>query len=123
MQVVIHGINRKEKFSKKGEKFESLGIKYRGKWYSGFGSKVTDGWDIGMTVNIDLWEEPGSDGKMYGKFVVLIPNKAKERVQEGTEQEDEEHLPLDPQPGTDPTSPNTESNSNSEEVAIEDLPF
>lgn len=118
MEIVIHGISRKEKFSKKGEKFESVGLKYRGKWYSGFGSKITDGWDVGMTVKVDLWEEPGSDGQMYGKFVVLVPGKREQQknVEKVNQETGEIEEPLDDIPDMEPEK-------NTTEVAPEDLPF
>lgn len=78
MQIVIHGINRREKTSpKNGKKFVSLGIKYRGKWYSGFEDDLTKDWDQGMMVDVDLWEEKGNDDKMYGKFVAIKPRHYK----------------------------------------------
>jgi hypothetical protein len=122
MEIVIHGISRKEKFSKKGEKFESVGLKYRGKWYSGFGSKITDGWDVGMTVKVDLWEELGSDGQMYGKFVVLVPSKREQ--QKNVEKVNQETGEIIEEPLDDIPDDQAQAEMKAEsEVAIEDLPF
>jgi len=78
MKIVIHGINHKEQESKKekGKFYTRCGIKYRGKWYSGFGDEVTKNWDIGDEVDVDLWEEEGKpdengDVRIFGSFVRL----------------------------------------------------
>lgn len=76
MKIVIHAINHKEQTSKKGEPYTRCGIKYRGKWYSGFGDEVTKNWDVGDEVDVDLWEEEGKpdengDVRIFGNFVRL----------------------------------------------------
>lgn len=74
MQIVIHGINHQEKTSKEGNTYLRCGIKYRGKWYSGFGDDITQTWEVGNLVDVDLWEEEGKpdqngDVKVFGNFV------------------------------------------------------
>lgn len=123
MQIVIHGINRREKTSpKNGKKFISMGIKYRGKWYSGFEDEISKNWDQGMQVEVDLWDEPGSDGKMYGKFVAIKPqhykaemhNDAVRKQQEETQSSAGDDAELEDLP---------EENQEKKEAQVDDLPF
>lgn len=73
-EIVIHGINTREFAGKKGGTFRKCSIKYRGIWYSGNADEITDTWDVGMAVNVDLWmEESQKDGKTYGQFVRIKP--------------------------------------------------
>lgn len=57
MQVTITAISRKDKTSKAGKPFVSLGLKTREhgeKWLSGFGNVGNRDWKIGDTVDIDI---------------------------------------------------------------------
>ena len=85
MQIVIHGINHQEKTSKDGKPYLRCGIKYRGKWYSGFGDDETQQWEVGNMVEVDLWEEEGKpdengDVKVYGNFIKLTQPKSRPTV-------------------------------------------
>ncbi len=111
MEIVIHQINHTPKTSKNGNSYVDCGIKYRGKWYHGFGDEVTETWQAGNVVELDIWEEEyeAKDGgiKQSGKFVRIIPVESK----------------------TKPVNPNRLESTGSvepakgEEVQIEDLPF
>ena len=71
MKYVLQYIKHEDRTSKNGEPFTSCSIKVRGKFYNGFGSEKTLRWRVGQTVDVDIYEEEGKEGKMYGRFDVM----------------------------------------------------
>lgn len=70
-KVYIEEIKNETKVSKtSGKNYIICGIKIDSQWLNGFGSKITEGWQPGMTVEIDVYEEE-YNGKMYKKFKLL----------------------------------------------------
>lgn len=60
MQVTITKISRKDRVSKAGKPFVSLGImtkQHEERWLSGFDGPETKDWKIGDTVEIDVAEK------------------------------------------------------------------
>lgn len=56
-QVTIEALSRKERVSKTGRPFTSLGLKTKqhgAKWLSGFDSATTKNWKVGDTVEIEI---------------------------------------------------------------------
>jgi len=74
--VTITRISRKDKVSKAGKPFVSLGIKceeYGDKWLSGFGRKDNANWKEGDTVEIEV--------KQVGEYLNFeMPNKEAQAV-------------------------------------------
>lgn len=57
MQISITAVSRKERTSKKGRPFISLGLKcseYGERWLSGFGNEANKDWKKGDKVNIEV---------------------------------------------------------------------
>lgn len=57
MQITLTAVSRKEKTSKAGKPFTSVGIRcneYGERWLSGFANKDNAGWKVGDTVEVDV---------------------------------------------------------------------
>ena len=72
--IILHGINHKDKTTKDGKPYKKCGIKYRGLWYNGPSNSVTEQWQEGMAVEVDLWSEKNKNdpSKEYGYFYPLV---------------------------------------------------
>lgn len=63
----LEEVKNEAKVSKAGKNYTTCGIKVEGQWRNGFGNKTTQGWQQGMTVKVDLYEEE-YNGVMQKKF-------------------------------------------------------
>lgn len=54
MKVTIEKISRKEKVSKNGKPFVSVGIFVNGGWCSGFNDEVNSKWRVGDIVDVEI---------------------------------------------------------------------
>lgn len=68
MKVTIEAISRKEKVSKAGKPYNSVGIMVNGEWLSGFGDEINATWRKGDLVNVKV--TPNGEFK---NFVAVSP--------------------------------------------------
>lgn len=54
MKVTIEKISRKERTSKEGKPYISVGIQVNGEWYNGFPDGVNSTWKSGDIVDVEL---------------------------------------------------------------------
>lgn len=78
MKVHIEQIARKPKTFSNGRQGTLVGIKVNGVWWNGFGGDWNSDWKVGDTVEVELTEKPGADGKKYKNFDRPDPIKALE---------------------------------------------
>lgn len=72
MKVTLTAVNRKDRVSKAGKPYVSLGIKtqeHADKWLSGFEGKQTKNWKVGDTVEIEVEQK----GKYLNFSVPKLP--------------------------------------------------
>ena len=65
--IVLEEVKNENKISKNNKPYVACSIKVAGVWHSGFGNKITQGWQGGQSVMVDLYEET-FNGKQYKKF-------------------------------------------------------
>lgn len=74
MKAVIQWIKHEDKVHQ-DKQWTQCSVKIRGKFYNGPGSEKTMRWQVGQTINVDLWEEEyqKKDGSMasVGKFEIM----------------------------------------------------
>lgn len=70
IQAYLEEVKNETKESKNGKKYIACSIKVNNQWMSGFGSKITELWSTGMTVEIETYQEE-YNGKIYKKFKLL----------------------------------------------------
>ena len=69
-KVYVEEVKNEIKTSKAGKNYPTCAIKVDSQWLNGFGCKVTEAWQPGMTIEVDVFEEE-YNGKMYKKFKLL----------------------------------------------------
>lgn len=68
--VLLQDVRNEEKTSKAGKPYTATTIKVNEKYYYGFGGKTTASWKMGMTVEVELYQEE-YNGRMYDRFKVI----------------------------------------------------
>jgi hypothetical protein len=69
-KVYLEEIKHESRTSKAGKPYTTCAIKVDGRWRNGLGNKVTLGWQKGMNILVDLFQEE-YNGTMYDKFKIV----------------------------------------------------
>lgn len=71
MRVTLEGINTKDKVSKEGKPYVSVGILVKGQWWNGFADPITASWRKGDAVEVELIDGQYKNFKPINPLIAL----------------------------------------------------
>lgn len=66
----ITALKREDKTSRAGKPYTSLALMIDGVWYNGFGNSANGDWKVGDSVDIELTQKPGPNGKVFNNWIM-----------------------------------------------------